>query len=513
MVLRVPPRPALARSLALAAGLVLVALAGAGPAARLVTAEEDAHAAAIEGYVRAAMEASAIPGLAVAIVEDGRVVHAAAYGVAGPDGRPMTTSTRVVIGSVGKSITALAVRQLVEAGRVALDAPLRRYLPWFSLAASPDALEALTIRSLLEHTSGLSTADGQDPRWYAPSLTPEAVARGIKSVRPGTGGTYEYSNLNYVLLGVVVEAASGHTYADYVAENVFGPLAMRSSTAGPEPPAGSDVATGHRYLFGLPVPWDEPLPGGIVPAGYQVSTAEDMAHFVAALASGGSWAGTDVVSGAPAPSRAPALGTDWLPLGTGDPGVSVGQSGSTLTSNAHILVMPARRLGVVVVVNANPTQLLGLPRGAADIALGILRLSEGGAPPPSTPTVQAAYLVVDAVLAALAGLLLLHAWRARTWPARLARTRHRRWLIARTVAADLIVPLAVLVGVPLAIGATGSTRAGDLVGGWRFLLWTLPDLGLALLVLALVPLGIGAWKLMAARRSALVPAPAGGGAA
>jgi hypothetical protein len=204
----------------------------------------------------------------------------------------------------------------------------------------------------------------------------------------------------------------------------------------------------------------------------------------------------------PATLQAPAqaLGTDWLPLVVTDAGVTVGQSGSTLTTNADILVMPARRLGVVVLINANPIQLLGLSRGAADIALDVLRLRLGQAPVASSPSVHGVYLVVDLLLAVFGLLLLIHAWRARTWPDRLARARHRRWFEVRTLVADLMLPVVVLLGVPLAIGATGSTRFGDLAGGWAFVLWTLPDIGAALLVLAIVPVVLGAWKLLATRR-------------
>ena len=465
-------------------GLTVAATLVAGGAGPRAAAVED-PSAAIDTYLQSAMDESGIPGLAVAVVRDGMPVHVAAFGVAGPDGRPMTTRTPVVIGSVGKSITALAIRQLAAAGRVDLAAPLRRYVPWFSLAASTDEVNAVTIRSLLSHTSGLSTADGQDPRWYTPSMTGEAIARGLATVRPDRpAGTYEYSNLNYVLLGVVVEAVSGQPYGAYVAEHVFGPLAMRDSATSLEPGVTAGLATGHRYLFGVPVAWNEPYPQGIVPAGYQISTAEDMARFVAALATGGTSGGTDIVTGAPPATTPPVLGTDWQPLAVSDPGVSISQSGTTLTSNADILVMPSRGLGIVVLLNANPTQLLGLPRGAADMALDVLRLDLGLLPASTAPTVRSVYLVVDALLALLVLLLAVHAWRARSWPERFRSGRHRRSLVARTSVADLVLPLLVLVGLPLAIGATGSTRAGDLPGGWAFLLWTLPDIGVAVLALA-----------------------------
>ena len=321
------------------------------------------------------------------------------------------------------------------------------------------------------------------------------MVRGLAAVEATVpSGTYAYSNLNYVILGSVIEAASGVTYGEYVRGHIFEPLGMATSFTSLADAAASVPAQGHRYLFGIPLPFDEPYPTGMVAAGYQVSTAADMARYVAALANGGLFAGGDIV-GAPAPSPvANGYGTDWQPLAAGQSGAIVGQSGSTLTSNADILAMPSRRLGVVVLLNANPTQLLNMPSGAADIALDILHRSFGTALTSSAPTVRTVYLIVDAVLLALFALLLVHAVRARTWRRRLATTRHPRFLIARTILADLGLPVAVLVGVPLLIGSTGSSHAGDIVGGWHFLIWTLPDLAVALLLLAFGGIAVGISK-------------------
>ena len=328
-----------------------------------------------------------------------------------------------------------------------------------------------------------------------PGLTPEDVARGLTDVRLDRPvGTYGYSNLNYVLLGVVVEAVSGQRYGDYVRDHIFDPLGMRRSyTDLGTARAASSVAAGHRYLFGMPVAFDEPFPSGMVPAGYQISSAEDMAHFVAALSNGGVYEGMDVV----APVRSGgdvAFGTDWQPLATVGPGVSSGQSGATLVTNADILVMPAERLGVVVLLNANPIQLT-LPGGAAEVALDIVDLSLGGVATSPAPGVREVYLVVDAILLLLFALLVVHALRARTWATRLSSSRHSGLLVGRTIVADLILPLALLIGLPLAIGSTGSSPPGDVIGGWRFVVWTLPDLGTALLILAIIPLILGALKL------------------
>ncbi len=483
---------------ALAAGAIgLLMAAGALIAVPGVRAGPARDFAAVDAHVRAVMEAWAVPGAAYAVIEDGAVSHLAAIGSAGRAGRAMTVQTPVVIGSVGKSITALAVRQLAEAGRIELDAPVTRYLPWFALAGPAGLAERMTIRSLLSHTSGLSTADGQDPRWYAPGRTPEDVVRDLASVEAtGRAGTYDYSNLNYVVLGVVVEAVAGERYGDYLRAHVFEPLGMRRSFTALDAAAPADPAQGHRYLFGAPIAFDEPYPTAMVAAGYQVSTAEDMGRFVAVLAAGGACPGGDVVAPGAAPTTRRVVGTDWQALPAGEADAIVSQSGSTISSNADILVVPGRRIGVVVLLNANPTQVLGLPGGASDLAFDILRLAFGIGPGGGAPSVRTVYLVLDAILVALAALLAVHAIRARTWRRRIGASRHRRLLVGRTIVADLVLPAAVLLGVPLWIGSTGSSAAGDIAGGWRFVLWTLPDLGGALLALALGGLAVGGAKLV-----------------
>ena len=172
------------------------------------------------------------------------------------------------------------------------------------------------------------------------------------------------------------------------------------------------------------------------------------------------------------------------------------QSGSTLNSNAVISVLASERLGVVVLLNANPTQL-GVPAGAADIALDVLRLASGVGPGASSPSVVTVYLVVDAILALLAAAFVVHAFRARTWRRRYANGSHRRRLVARTLVADLALPVVVLLGFPLWIGSTGSSAAGDVLAGWRFALWTSPDVAVTCLVLALGALALGGGKVVA----------------
>jgi hypothetical protein len=272
---------------------------------------------------------------------------------------------------------------------------------------------------------------------------------------------------------------------------------------------GDAPAQGHRYLFGLAAPFDEPFPSGMVAAGFQVSSAEDMARYVAALSNGGALDDV-IVAGPPAGSaERPRFGTDWLPIAAGS--VS-SQSGATLSTNANILTFSDERLAVVVLVNANPIQLLGLPAGAAELALDVAHMAKGNAAAPSgsgAPTVRTVYLVVDGVLLVLGLMLFIHLLRAPSWAARLATARRRRWFIGRAVVADGLLPGCVLIGLPLLIGATGSTPPGDLVAAWRFVAWTLPDLAVAIAVLCTGALLIGAFKLATLGRPRRQQAPLG----
>jgi CubicO group peptidase (beta-lactamase class C family) len=454
---------------------------------------------AIDAYVRAEMAASALPGLSYAIVREGEVAHLAAFGTAVSSGRRMTVDTPMVIGSVGKSMTALAIRQLVEAGQIDDAAPVKRYLPWFTLA-TPDAAAAITIRNLLDHTSGLSKADGQRPETYRPGRTPEEVVRGLASAsinRPV--GTFEYSNLNYIALGVVVEAVSGQSYGEYLQQHVFAPLGMSHSYAAQEPARRDGLARGHRYLFGLPVAWDVPYPTAQVPAGYQISTAADMARYVAALGNHGRYGGTDVV-GATDGDR--DYGIDWAPVAGIPSGYAPGHSGATLTENAGLIYMPRAHLGVVVLTNANPTQLglTGL-RGAYEISFDVLRLTLSQQPVTGSLTVRQAYLVVDAVLLLLGGLLVVEALRLRGWHGRIVQARRRRVALVASIVVDFGVPLSILIVLPLYV-STGSTPRFDVVSPWVGALWTLPDIAGPLLAVSAGLLLVGlckAWLMWSPR--------------
>jgi CubicO group peptidase (beta-lactamase class C family) len=192
--------------------LVIVGSAQATAAADDRTPTNPPDFAAIDRYVQKQMDETRMPGVALGIVKGDRIVHLKGFGEADPSGRAVTPQTPFIIGSTTKSFTALAVMQLVEAGKVELDVPVQRYLPWFRVA-DEEASARITVRNLLNHTSGLSRAAGGESLLEKDS-TKGALERAVRSLRAveldrPVGKSFEYSNLNYTTLGLIVQTVSG----------------------------------------------------------------------------------------------------------------------------------------------------------------------------------------------------------------------------------------------------------------------------------------------------------------
>ena len=223
---------------------------GAASAAVPTSESAAAPAATIEAVIDAEMPASGVPGLAYAVVADGQVTSVGARGVAERGGdEPVTPDTPFLTGSVSKSFTALAVLQLVEAGRVDLDAEISRYLDGFAGRPAGGA----TIRELLSHTSGFSTLQGNEAHTDTAGGS-DALARQVDQVAETEpayppGERWEYSNTNYQVLGRLIEVVSGTDYQDYVTTRILEPVGMANSFVA-DGEVHESMATGHRPWFG-----------------------------------------------------------------------------------------------------------------------------------------------------------------------------------------------------------------------------------------------------------------------
>jgi CubicO group peptidase (beta-lactamase class C family) len=257
---------------------------------------------AIDAYVEEQMRRLKIPGVSLAIVEGDRIVHLRGFGRARPSGETPTPQTPFFIGSVTKSFTALAIMQLAEAGKVELDAPVQRYLPWFRVA-DPEASAQMTVRHLLNQTSGLPMMLGManlSDFDHRPGATEHQVRAfsTLKLARP-VGSKFEYSNANYNVLGLIVESASGEAYADYIQNHIFRPLGMGHSYTSREAAKRNGLAVGYRYWFGYPFPSPNlRIPLSSLPSGQLISCAEDMAYYLIAQLNGGRYGDVQILSSA-----------------------------------------------------------------------------------------------------------------------------------------------------------------------------------------------------------------------
>ncbi len=336
---------------------------------------------AVDEYVTARMRAEHIPGVALAIVKGDQIVYMKGYGRADQSGRSVTPQTPFLIGSVTKPFTALAVMQLVEAGKVELDAPAQRYIPWFH-DADPETSAQVTVRMLINQTSGLP----QGPTmvtWTWPDQ-PDAIERHVRlitSMKPASapGQTFAYSNANFATLGMIIEAVSGQSYEDYVKQHIFAPLDTQNSYVSQEEAMQHGMATGYRWWLGFPVPVTLPFNRANLPAGFAIASAEDVAHFMIAEMNGGHYRGNSVLSPdgialLQAEPRSGEYGMGWESLRI-DGRRLINHDGATGNYQCSVFIDPQTKVGVFVAANAM-SALDGLSSSRSTSSLGATSLAD-----------------------------------------------------------------------------------------------------------------------------------------
>ena len=201
----------------------------------------------LEIWLDAQRDYEQIPGLSVAVVHDQDVVWKGAYGFADLAKKtPASPDTIYSICSISKLFTSIAVMQQRDAGKLRLDDPVAKHLPWFTIKRTdPDGPE-ITIEGLLTHSSGLPR-EAAFPYWTGPEFTFPAREQIIEKVKAQstyfTAQTYfQYSNLGLTLAGEVAAAAAGKPYSDYVRERILLPLGLNDTS--PEMPKSPRLATG-----------------------------------------------------------------------------------------------------------------------------------------------------------------------------------------------------------------------------------------------------------------------------
>lgn len=242
-----------------------------------------AYADKVDDYISGQMQKQHIPGLSLAVVRGGKILKAKGYGLANVELYiPATADTVYEIGSVTKQFTATAIMMLVEEGKIGLDEKITTYL-----TALPEGWKHVTVRQLLTHTSGIKGYTGV-PGFEKIMLVPASKEEVIKAVSTyplkfPSGDSWEYSNTGYFLLGMIIEKASGKSYAEFLKKRIFSPLQMNSTRINHLHTIIPNRANGYEWKDGALYNADFISMTWPFAAGAIVSTVNDLAKWDAAL--------------------------------------------------------------------------------------------------------------------------------------------------------------------------------------------------------------------------------------
>jgi CubicO group peptidase (beta-lactamase class C family) len=281
---RVPGTPALR--------LVLLALLLVPAPAR--GQEEAAPPPDLDHLVAETMETFGVPGVAVAVVKDGRTLVAKGYGVRDM-GRPEPVDAHTLFGiaSNTKAFTATALALLVEEGKLEWDAPVIDYLPWFRLS-DPFVTAEITVRDLLVHRSGLGLGAGDLLLWPATTYTSEEIVRRLAAVPLSTSfrSAYAYDNVLYVVAGELLEVVSGTSWDEFVTARVLRPAGLPDAVTDYEAArATGNLAATHARVDGRMRRVSAHPSRNDKPAGGILASATDMARWMAVQLDSGRVAG------------------------------------------------------------------------------------------------------------------------------------------------------------------------------------------------------------------------------
>lgn len=338
---------------------------------------QDTQSGTVEAFLDRAVPRAAAPGLAYALFENGDVqLGERGERVAG-SGLPVTEDTPFALGSISKSFTALAILQLVEAGRIGLDHDIGEYLDVFD--GQPGG--TITIRQLLSHTSGYSTLQGNQSHTDGTGETDGLAnrVRQLATIAPAgeAGSQWQYSNANYLILGGLIETVSGLDYGDYIETRILEPLGMEDSFVA-DGEVHDTMAIGHTPWFGgrRPVA-DRRTVRGMAPAGGVMASAADVARYLAMMMNGED----DLISAdhkalmlSPASAASPHYGFGWFLDAEAD---AAYHTGLTPGVETIAILSRAERRGGVVLVNANSGMGFGV---TGDILSGFAAIALGEAP-------------------------------------------------------------------------------------------------------------------------------------
>ena len=328
---------------------------------------QDAILTKVDDYIKAEMQKQKIPGVSLAVVKDGKPIIVKGYGFANLEHQVVVKPETIFqSGSVGKQFTAAAVMMLVEDGKIGLDEKIGKYL-----GEVPESWSNITVRHLLSHTGGMT--DYPQDFDFRRDYTEDEILKRAKEIpvafKPGE--KWQYSNLGYVTLGIIISKITGKFYGEFFKERIFRPLGMTTARIINEADVIPDRAAGYRLVNGEVKNQDWVSPTINTPAdGSMYLTALDMIKWDEALTTGKllrktsfdeMWTPIKLIGGKPHP-----YGFGWALRSVNGKRV-IEHGGAWQGFKAHIARFPDNRLTVIVFANLIQTNQGRLAHGVASI--------------------------------------------------------------------------------------------------------------------------------------------------
>lgn len=443
---------------------------------------------AVDSYITAQMQKHDFKGVSLAVISGGEIVYQKGYGSSGAS-RPMTAQTPMYIGSVSKSFTAVAIAQLYELGKLAFSDPVQKHLPWFEVD-DPQASSQITISHLLHHTSGLSEAG------FPVRLSETAsIEEGVRALRTAkltapVGTTFQYFNNGYDILACIIEKVSGLSYAEYVQQFIFTPLEMTHTTTDVAAARSWGLSQGYSRFYGFSIPRRQPHRLFEIPAGYIISSVEDMAHYTIALMNQGAYGNTRILK----PETTALLfipiqgyGMGWF-VETGH----IYHGGANETFRTYVDMYPKKGIGFVLLINQG--YLLDHYTSMEQMASGVRLLVQGFNPPSISNAVSPRLIGLGGLLLVLI-LLVVHTRNflaLRDWQTRAARwSPSRRWV---DIAISFLIPMGITAIILWQLQGFFGYRF-NIVLQTTYIFTALPDIGLLILLGTLPDIAQGFIKL------------------
>lgn len=340
------------------------ALAGISLALAL-SAAQLAYADRVDAYIKSQMQEHRIPGLTIKIIQDGKLVKTAAYGLANLELNVLTKPEMVFeIGSISKQFTAAGILLLAQEGKLSVEDKISKYLK-----DTPEAWRNVTIRHLLTHTSGIKSYTGLDGFQVWRHLTQAQFIRaiGAQPMEFQPGDSWKYCNTGFNLLGYIIENVSGMNYWDFMGQRVFQPLGMHATTNRLLSRVIPNRAAGYEQTNRVWINRDCDLTD-VFAAGAVASTVGDLAKWNASLdgeriltaaSKERMWTPVKLNDG-----KAQKYGFGWF-LDTVEGHKNIGHGGLTSGFSASIQRFPDDKLTVIILTNTDEDVATRLARKIA----------------------------------------------------------------------------------------------------------------------------------------------------